>query len=217
MLRSPRNRNSRLSWPACWLRQAAAFSRISLRSSGRWNPWSGCKANSTCQSEEVFAAADGFGVKPEMVEGDFGEALEFDGEKAEFVEGMVFQWIGRHLRLAQVSFGEGVGIDDKDAVGLEVGQIHLEGCGVHGDENIDGIARRVDLIRREVQLVAADAGESARRGADFGREIRESGDVVAVKGDRVGELAAGDLHAVAGVSGEANDGAVYNLALFRQR
>ena len=84
-------------------------------------------------------------------------------------------------------------------------------------EHIDGVARRVDLVRREMELEAADAGERARRGANFGREIGESGEIVAVKGDGVGELAAGDLHAVAGVAGEANDGAVYNLALFRQR
>ncbi len=69
-----------------------------------------------------------------------------------------------------------------------------------------------------MKLIAADTGKCARRGADFGREIRESGDVVAVEGDSIGELAAGDLHTVAGVSGEADHRAVNDLALvFRQR
>src|SRR5206468_540575 len=48
------------------------------------------------------------------------------------------------------------------------------------------------------------------RGADFGREVREGGDVVADEGGRVGELRAGQLHAVAGVAGEA-DGDRFNF------
>src|ERR1700756_790707 len=69
-----------------------------------------------------------------------------------------------------------------------------------------------------MELVAADAGKSARRGANFGGEVGEGSDVVAVEGDGIGELAAGDLHAVAGITGETDHRAVNNLALvFRQR
>src|SRR5262249_2876453 len=69
------------------------------------------------------------------------------------------------------------------------------------------------LVRGKVKLVAANPGEGSRRGADFGRKVRECGDVIAVERDGVGELATGDLHAVTGVSCEANDRAVDNLAL----
>src|SRR5947207_14532430 len=69
-----------------------------------------------------------------------------------------------------------------------------------------------------MELVAADSGKSARRGANFRGEVRKSGDVVAVKGDSIGELAASDLHTVARVSGETDHSAVNDLALvFRQR
>src|SRR5208282_3692118 len=69
-----------------------------------------------------------------------------------------------------------------------------------------------------MELEATDAGERACRGANFGGVVGEGGDVVAVQGYGVGELAAGDLHAVAGVSGEADDRAVDHFALgFWQR
>ena len=56
-----------------------------------------------------------------------------------------------------------------------------------------------------MELKAADPGDGAGRGADFRRIVGEGGDVVAVKRDGIGELAPGNLHAVARVAGEANN------------
>ena len=42
------------------------------------------------QSKEILGTADGFGVKTEMVEGDFRQPFEFDGEKTEPIERMIF-------------------------------------------------------------------------------------------------------------------------------
>src|SRR5438874_2983368 len=126
---------------------------------------------------------------------------------------MVFQWIGGGLRLLEVGFLEAVGIDDQDAVLLQVGDVDLEGGRVHGDEHVYGVARGVNVAGSEMQLVATDAGQGARRGANLGREVRESGDVVAVQGDRIGELTTSDLHAVAGIASEANDCLVDFLGL----
>src|ERR1700751_1412897 len=68
-----------------------------------------------------------------------------------------------------------------------------------------------------MQLVAADAGKGAGGSANFGGEIGGGSDVIAVESDGIGELTAGDLHAVAGVSSEANHCAVNDLTLvFRQ-
>src|SRR5215470_5071918 len=63
-----------------------------------------------------------------------------------------------------------------------------------------------------MQLEAADAGYGSGRSANFGGIIREGGDVVAVQCHRVRELATGNLHSVARVTGEANDRAVYDFA-----
>ena len=58
----------------------------------------------------------------------------------------------------------------------------------------------------ELKLIwkPADARQRARRGADLGREVRQRADVVAEDRGRPGELGAGELHAVAGIAGEAD-------------
>ena len=72
---------------------------------------------------------------------------------------------------------------------------------------------RVDVPRREVDLEPAHPGQGARGSADLGREVGEGGEVVAEQGGRVGELAARDLHAVAGVAAEPDDGLLDRLLL----
>ena len=64
-----------------------------------------------------------------------------------------------------------------------------------------------------MQLKTANAGDGPGRSADFGRIVGERGDIVSVERDRVGELAAGNLHAVAGVAGKANHRAFNHFAL----
>ena len=67
-----------------------------------------------------------------------------------------------------------------------------------------------------MNLETADTGQRARRGANFGREVGERGEIVAEKSGRIGELAAGDLHAVARVAAEADDRVFDGLATARQ-
>src|ERR1700679_3836611 len=66
-----------------------------------------------------------------------------------------------------------------------------------------------------MDLEAADAWQSSCRGADFSREVRKGGQIVAVESDCIGELAAGDLHAVAGIAAETDYGVLnyFTLAL----
>jgi hypothetical protein len=141
------------------------------------------------------------------------QALQFNREHAELVERVVFQRIRGDMRLAQIGFLETVGIDDQDSVGLQVGEIYLQRRGIHGHQNVHGIARGVDFAGRKIQLEAADSGNRAGWGANFGGKVGERGDVVAVDRDRIRKLAAGNLHAVAGIAGEADDGLVNNLPL----
>ena len=47
--------------------------------------------------------------------------------------------------------------------------------------------------------------QRAGRRADLGREIRQGADFVADEGGGAGELVSGELHAVAGVTGETDD------------
>ena len=120
------------------------------------------------------------------------------------LERAVLERVGLVAGLVQVAGAEGVGVDDEDAARLEVLEVGLEGGGVHGDERVELVAGRVDVVAAEVDLEAGDAGEGAGRGADLGGEVGQRADVVAEDGRGVGELRAGQLHAVAGVAGEAD-------------
>ncbi len=62
--------------------------------------------------------------------------VELDGEKAVAVEGMILERIRGHLRFAQVALGKVVAIDDQDAVGLQVLDVHFQRGGVHGDQHV---------------------------------------------------------------------------------
>ncbi len=140
-----------------------------------------------------------------MLQGDAREALQLDGEEPELVQRMVFEGIGSHLRLAQVGFLKAVGIDDEDAVGLQVRDIDLQSRGIHGNQDIYGVPRRVHVAGGKMELVTAYARQSSGRGANLCGEIRKGSDIITIQRHGIGELAAGNLHAVAGVPGEADN------------
>ena len=50
---------------------------------------------------------------------------------------------------------------------------------VHRHQRVDRVAGRVDVLAGEMDLETGDAGLGAARGANFGREVGERGDVVA--------------------------------------
>jgi hypothetical protein len=121
-------------------------------------------------------------------------------------EAAVFERVGFVAGLLEALLVEGILVDQQDAAVAEVFEVGHERGGVHGDEGVDRVAGGVDVVRGEVNLEARDAGLRTAGGADFSREVRERGDVVAGQGRGVGELRAGELHAVARVAAEADGG-----------
>ena len=77
-------------------------------------------------------------------------------------------------------------------------------------------AVKISLLRK-VELEAADTGEGSRGGANLGREIGQSRDIVAGQRRFGGELHPGQLHPVARVAGKANDDVVDLLAPLMSR
>src|SRR6202040_83462 len=68
----------------------------------------------------------------------------------------------------------------------------------------DRVPGRVHVVRGKMELITAHPRQSAGGGANLGRKVWKRGDIIAIQRNCVGELAASDLHAVAGVPGEAD-------------
>ena len=96
-------------------------------------------------------------------------------------------------------------VGDDQAAGLERVDIGLERRRVHRDQHVGLVARGLDRGRAEIDLEGGDAEQRALRRADLGREIGEGRQIVAGQRGRQRELPAGQLHAVAGIAGEADD------------
>ena len=93
--------------------------------------------------------------------------------QAAVVEGVRFDVGELHpLRVERVL------VDDEAAVRLEKPEVLHERGGIHGDEDVDHVARRVDVARCEVDLEARHAGERSLGGANLGREVRKRRNVV---------------------------------------
>src|SRR5262249_14949288 len=65
------------------------------------------------------------------------------------------------------------------------------------------------------ELETRDAEQAAGRRSDFGREVGERRDVVTGFGGRLRELAASELHSVAGIAREANNDSLQMLGFHR--
>ena len=84
-------------------------------------------------------------------------------------------------------------------------RLALSAAGFIATSTFGRVARGEDVEVGEVHLEAGDTGQGAGGRADLGREVRQGRDVVAELGGLGGEPVAGELHAVAGVSGETDD------------
>ena len=110
--------------------------------------------------------------------------------------------------LREVALGELVGVDDDRRATGDVAEVGLERGGVHRDEHVGGVAGGEHVVVGEVQLEARDAGQRALRRADLGGEVGQRRQVVAQRRRVAREPVPGELHAVTGVAGEADDHAV---------
>jgi hypothetical protein len=134
-----------------------------------------------------------------------GELRDVERDELPLGEAAVLERIGLVARLGEVAHAELAFVGDDQPAGLQVVDIHLERRRVHGDEHIGRVAGGVDRGRTEIDLEGGDSEGGALRRTDLGGEIGEGGEVVAGERGRQSKLAAGQLHAVAAVAGEADD------------
>ena len=145
------------------------------------------------------------GLTPERRRGLLGERGHRHLDHPVPAEGVVGEGVAGVAGLREVALVEGVGVDDERPALLHPVQLVAQGGRVHGDQHVGGVARRRDVVVRDVDLEGRDAGQGPRRGPDLGRELGQGGQVVAHPGADAGEAVSCELHPVAGVSGEADD------------
>src|SRR5438128_1299904 len=116
----------------------------------------------------------------------------------------VFQRVRPVSGVFEILLGELVTVNDQRAAFFEIGQVHFQRGRVHGHQNAGLIAGRANVVVRKIQLKAADTRQTAGGRANLSRKIRQRRDVIADNRRRVRELRAGQLHAVARITGEAN-------------
>ena len=145
--------------------------------------------------EEVAAAGGELAADAGAFDRLAGELRQRNPDDVEPVEAPVLEGVRVDAGELQALRIERVLVDDQGALGLEEAKVLRERGGIHGNEDVDHVARRVDVARGELDLEARDAGERPLGGADLGREVGKRRDVVAGERGGVGELAAGELHA----------------------
>ena len=120
-------------------------------------------------------------------------------------ERSVLERVGGVPGLVEVALLERVGVHQERSARCQLADVGLQGSRVHRHEDGREVARRQDLVVGDVDLERRDAGDRPCRCADLSREVRHGRQVVAECSADVGEAIAGELHAVARVSGEPDD------------
>ena len=157
------------------------------------------------EREVVPAAGDVLVGEPRPGQRGLGELVHVDGDHlVVLLQGVVVERVRLVAGLLEVALGVGAAVGDEDAARTQVLEVGLQRGRVHGHEDVGLVARGEDVPGAEVDLVARDAGQRARGGADLGGEVGEGREVVAGDGGRLRELRADELHAVAGVADEAD-------------
>ena len=155
------------------------------------------------------SASRGFtpsGAATSLVSDVIGTRISAVAVEAAVVERVDRRAVGRRVAgLLQVALVEGVLVDDQRPARLEAAEVGAQRGGVHRHEHVRLVAGRGDRVVGDVHLEAGHAVHGAGGGTDLGGVLGQGRQVVAVGRAHRGEAVAGELHAVTGVAGEADD------------
>jgi hypothetical protein len=138
------------------------------------------------------------------------DGAERQGGHRDGVHDIVGQLVGLQrvcyvAHLGQIALGEFVGVRDHHAAARQVADVGLQ-CGrIHRDEHVGPVAGGEDVVVGDLNLEGRDTGQCACRSPDLGGIVRLGREVVTEDCGFRGEPVTGQLHAVAGVTGESDD------------
>ena len=157
------------------------------------------------QRPHVLAAQRLLVAEAERLHGIERQLRDVEVDELPLGEAAVLERVLLVARLGEVARRELALVGDDQAAFAKRLGVHLQRRRVHRDQHVGLVAGGVDRAGAEIDLEGGDAERRALRRADFRREIGEGREVVAGERGRQRELAAGQLHAVAAVAGEADD------------
>ena len=131
------------------------------------------------QRPHILAAQRFLVAEAERLHGVERQLRDVEMDELPFGEAAVFERVLVVTGLGEVARGKFALVRDDESAFAQRVDVRLQRRRVHRDEDIRLVARRIDRRRSEVDLEGADAEGRALRGADLGREIRESRKVVA--------------------------------------
>ena len=145
------------------------------------------------EREEVLRAVDLLRVQAAVLQGPRIHAGDGHLDHPVAGERAVFERVGLVGCLAQVGVGELVCVHyDRSALG-KIGEVCLQGRGVHRHKHVWGVPRGVDVVTGEAYLERTDARQRTGWSTNFGREVGDGADVVSDQRGGVRELKPGDL------------------------
>ena len=165
------------------------------------------------EREHVLRPAGVLAGQPELLDRLDGQVGQVDRLDVVLGQRVVLERVLRVAGLAQVAVGEVVAVHDDRGALLQVAQVGLQRRRVHRHQHVGGVARGQDVVVGEVHLERRHARQRALGRPDLRREVGQRRQVVAERRRLLGEAVAGELHAVTGVAGEADDHAVELLDL----
>ena len=94
------------------------------------------------------------------------------------VQRAVFERVFFIARARDVAVGKGVDIEDNRAALRDVLEVHLQRRWVHSHQHVGIVARRLNIVRREIDLERTDTEGGSGRRTYFRREIWEGREIV---------------------------------------
>ncbi len=102
--------------------------------------------------EKVLGAQRVAALDPRPFEGSLGEVFHRNPQHPVGVERSVLDGVGGVTGLGEVALVEGVGVDDQDSSGGEVGQVGPERRRVHGHQHVGLVSRGEDVAIGDMHL-----------------------------------------------------------------
>ena len=163
------------------------------------------------ECEEVLRPLGVARLHAERRDGLLREARHRHFDNSIAAEAFILERVRLVASLGERPLVEVVDVDDHHPVLLEMVQIGSE-CGrIHGYEHAGCVARSGDRVIGDAHLERRDSGHRAGWGSNLGRELRECREIVPEEGRDTGESITGELHAITGIAGEADDNVMQRL------